>query len=139
MNYRLLLVWLIIVILAGCSPEPKQMTTFQKQEDQDRFLKELDAQSIPYSLNEHRQIYYPVSYRDEVEAASEKLFGPTNREKTGVKVSDDIVEPLSAALSKAEIPFQQHSSEVGNLFIWKTQDNEAAMTIINKIMNETGT
>ena len=132
---------LIIAILTAvsCSAEPEEMVRVYSPEDHEKFLRILVEEKIPHRVNEHDQIWYPVSYREEIQKIDERIWGPIDESKKGVRVGSNVATELASALSKEEISFEVHHQDGNSTFTWHSSVDDSATRVVNGVLLENGT
>ncbi len=115
------------------------MIQIQRPSDQARFLAYLAEAEVPYDLNKYGQIYYPVSYRDKVQAATTKLWGPINNDTKSVSVRPIVAPHLAEALINADLPFEFSFIDDKAIFSWSVIYHESAMEVVGTVDLDAGT
>ncbi len=129
-----------LCVVSACSPEPaEEMLQIYRIEDRERFLRILVEEEVPHSVNEYGQIYYPISYRSEIKKAQEKIWGPIDKSKKGMKVGINVAADVAAALSEARIPFEVKHQDDTSIFTWSSGVNDSAAKVVIDVLSESGT
>ena len=131
-NCLILILYLLVI---SCSGESEDMIKIHDANEHKRFINILENSGIPHRVNEHGQIYYPVSYRDEITAAEESIWGMKASTK-GASVNKAVSDKVSKRLSENEIPFEVFHDEDGSTFKWRTEFDDTAMQIISEVIRE---
>jgi hypothetical protein len=134
-NYLIVISYLLIV---SCSvqPEPEEMTKIYDPDSHERFVAILDDKGVTYRVNEHGQIYYPISERSKIKAAEESIWGAIDTYKKGASVNEKVAPLVSKKLSDNKIPYEISNEEGSSTFTWNAKYDKSAMQIVSDVIRE---
>ena len=112
------------------------MTKIHDSDSHDRFIAILDDKGVTYRVNEHGQIYYPISERSKIKAAQESIWGLNDETKKGAVVSEKVASLISKKLSDNKIPFEIRHEEGTSTITWDAKYDKTAMQIVRDVIRE---
>ena len=109
--------------LRGDLSEVEESTVYYDSEQQNAFIKMLEADQIPFRVGPGGAVFYPVSYRDQVRDVSEELrnhFGP---EHSVIIIRPEKLDAAKADFEKNGIEFNVLNYEDGYMIQWERKNN----------------
>jgi len=116
--------------LRGDFSEVEESTIYYDTEQQNAFVKMLEAGEIPFRIGPGGAVFYPVSYRDQVREISEELrnhFGP---EHSVIIIRPEKLDAAKADFESNGIEFDVLNYENGYMIQWERKNNSKVAQIL---------
>jgi hypothetical protein len=108
-------------------------------EDHNRVVAILEKNDVPHRVSDDREIFYPISAWNQVDAARQEVWGPVEYPKAGVSVRSDDAAEVAAALIAQEIPFSlSYRDDGAAIFTWNKIVNESGMDVVQDVLKAKG-
>ncbi|MDH5436320.1 MAG: hypothetical protein OEX83_06125, partial [Gammaproteobacteria bacterium] len=105
--------------------------------DYQRLVQRLTQEGVDFYESGDKQIFYPITEREKVDAITEEIHGATDKTKMGAIVKGKDASKISQLLDEAGIAYDTASLEgTGDIgFSWSNDANKRAMKIVLKAMS----
>lgn len=144
MNIMNKYIFLIILIISStvyssyAKSEAEMSSKIENPEKHKIFITRLEEKGIKFHVSEDRQVFYPVSKREEVHKIFMSVLSINVPAPQGAIVKLSQAPYLAAELVKAQIQFEVMYQDGKSFFKWPAHLNEKAITVVNKVLKEHG-
>ena len=122
---------LSLSLLYSCTDQSEPQEAIQIDIDgaHEKIISELSRREIPHKLDEHNRIWYPSSYREEIDIISSKVTAELSPVTMALFPETEILNEVIKKFEVSNIPYTLERSELGMFIKWDDKDAIKGTTI----------
>ena len=125
-------------MLCSCTDqsEPQEAIQIDIIGAQEKLLSELNQREIPHSIDNQNRIWYPVTYREQVNYISSKVSAELSPVTMALFPDTGILKEVTKKFEADSIPYTLEISELGIFIKWDVNNAIKGTIITNEFIHK---